>query len=264
MSERFYKLPQSLAGSPDIPPAAKIVFAAVADMIGNNGYCWPGVRQLGRKCGILPKTVCRAIETLEAKGYLMIERRSSGRSNIYRIGQSVPQNGTVKHDAPVVKRAEKGNGGVPQRGTEACPKWEHNQTDQLNQSAEAAVPPTNNGFTLAPVVLESKAPTNGCSKFVALWLDRYRLRTGRDFPASGKGQLAGTLKNMLSDTGPDDLMQFIDRWFGASRKDYGIGLFKAKVAGADSELVTREGSDYNDPLALHMGRLVAQQAGGAR
>ena len=135
----------------------------------------------------------------------------------------------------------------------AVPGAGNHQDTKNRKKSKKGVPPHTDG----------KAGGDGaCGRLVALWVSSYGQKVGRNFPASGRGQLAGTLKARLKGTPEADLTAFIERWFAAQRKDYGIALFKAKAEGGDAELVGRSDAqgDYNDPISLWNGRLLAQEA----
>ena len=85
MSEKFYKLLADLAARKDLTSASKVLWAVLADRMGDNGYCWPGVRTLVEDTGLDVKTVLRATKELEDAGRLKVERRGSGRVNFYHL-----------------------------------------------------------------------------------------------------------------------------------------------------------------------------------
>ena len=68
--------------------AMKAVLHAINDKYGNNAEAWPSQSTIGRDAGIGRRTVCRAIEALEARSILICELRKSARGttcNHYRI-----------------------------------------------------------------------------------------------------------------------------------------------------------------------------------
>jgi DNA-binding MarR family transcriptional regulator len=85
---RFVKLPWHVLARSDLSPAAKLLYAAIMDRIGENGEAWPGVRRLASDCGLSPATVVAAIRRLETVGLLAVEHVSGnpgGRTNHYRL-----------------------------------------------------------------------------------------------------------------------------------------------------------------------------------
>jgi len=83
--EQFYKMPKKIMVRPDLPPAAKLVYAVIRSYIGTNGHCWAGVRRLAQDTGLGKVTVIRAIKTLEEEGLLVAVRRGNGKVNHYQL-----------------------------------------------------------------------------------------------------------------------------------------------------------------------------------
>lgn len=54
----------------ELPDSEKIVLLALADAANDEGYCWPGMKSLARKCSKGERTVQGCIQSLEAKGHL--------------------------------------------------------------------------------------------------------------------------------------------------------------------------------------------------
>ncbi len=106
-------------------------------------------------------------------------------------------------------------------------------------SGEAKPPPLGgDALQLAP--LEPKPDAKAArGRLVALWCRGHKAQTGQAYPASGKGRLAGSLARLLGDFGEEATAAAIGRWFGADRRDFGIGLFEARLKGADAELTGR-------------------------
>jgi DNA-binding transcriptional ArsR family regulator len=135
MNERFYKLPVEIAGRRDLTSAGKVVWAALTDRMGKNGFCWPGMRTVAKDTGLGLRTVERVIKKLEDAGLLKVERRGNGQVNHYRLLRA---EGVAKMTTPAKQeRGQNDHTGVAKMATEAWPKWPHNQTkepDQLNQT----------------------------------------------------------------------------------------------------------------------------------
>jgi DNA-binding MarR family transcriptional regulator len=74
MQEGHYvKLSLDILETPELTPAAKLIFAAIANRVGDNGECWPGQRQLAKDCGLGLKAANRAISELVAMGKIVRE-----------------------------------------------------------------------------------------------------------------------------------------------------------------------------------------------
>ena len=127
---KFYKLGRTLAARRDLRPTDKLIMAVLADRIGGNGTCWPGLRSLARDTGLRIATVHGSLTRLELVGDIVIIRQGSGKTNHYKvIDKSVTETGTPKS-----KCYGNRNSGVTKTVTEALRKPEQNQTDQLNKT----------------------------------------------------------------------------------------------------------------------------------
>ena len=135
MSWSFYKLPCAIAGRRDLTAADKVVCAVLAYRIGNNGYCWPGIRTLAKDTGLNVSTIIVSVRRLEDKGLLLVQRRGSGRSNQYRlvVGESA---GAVQALGKS-KRSENPNSGDGESQAQAHAKGNHNEIDQFNQTSDS-------------------------------------------------------------------------------------------------------------------------------
>lgn len=131
MSSQFYKLPVELAARRDLTAASKILWAMLADRIGDNGFCWPGVRKIAGDVGQDVSAVLRGIQKLESAGLLQVERQRSGRANHYRL-----TNKSAGETQALAKRerSQSANSGAGETHTEALAKRQHNQTDPLSQT----------------------------------------------------------------------------------------------------------------------------------
>ncbi len=103
MTGTFYKLPKTLAARRDLSPIDKLIYAVIADRIGANDHCWPGVRRLAADVGCHRATVSQAVGRLEAAGLVTVEHGCLGRTNRYRLvsgetaGSAVPSGRHRRH-----------------------------------------------------------------------------------------------------------------------------------------------------------------------
>jgi len=87
-ADGYVRVPTAILNRRDLTPADKLVFAVVADRIGENGRCWPGVRRLAADCGLGTGTAAAAVKRLEAAGLIHREPgRGQGTTN-YRLARS--------------------------------------------------------------------------------------------------------------------------------------------------------------------------------
>ena len=67
----------------------KITFAMLLSYIWHNESCFPGQERLADDIGAGVRSVNRFIKGLEAKGFLTIQRRGLGKTNIYTLRYTV-------------------------------------------------------------------------------------------------------------------------------------------------------------------------------
>ena len=58
----------------------KVILLALADRSNDDGECWPGISSLSEKCSIPRRTLIRAINELQDKGYLSVIHRAGNGS----------------------------------------------------------------------------------------------------------------------------------------------------------------------------------------
>lgn len=66
----------------------RLVLLALADSANDEGFCWPSLETIAKKCNINRRFVIRLIEQLEEKGLIERERRTKDglyTSNMYRV-----------------------------------------------------------------------------------------------------------------------------------------------------------------------------------
>jgi hypothetical protein len=118
----------------------------------------------------------------------------------------------------------------------------HSSSDSSSDSNEgAAAPPASEDKRFSPAASDDTAKAGGreTAKLVGLWVTKFERRTGERFAQSGRGRLAGTIKNLLASFSPDVLAAAIPRWFVVNRASFGIGLFKACLEDGDADLTGR-------------------------
>ena len=238
------------------------VYLALADLTRGyqKGRDVVSLSQIAERAGGLSRPhVSRALGVLSEKG-LYGQADAPGQDVVrWVVWPPPPVPATGNTPAPV---PDVGNTTVAGTGNRTVPgavpgTGKHQDTKKRKKEKKgAAAPPQGD-----PPKLKHLTKGDGaCGRLVALWVDSFPQRVGRDFPASGKGRLAGTLKAMLAGTSDADLAAAIERWFAPRRKDYGIALFKGKVEGGDAELTGRNrGGFEEDPIALYNGRKLAAE-----
>ena len=70
-------------------PSQRLILLALADHANDEGFCWPGIRKVARKCAIAEATTLRYLKDLEVDGWIeRLKRRApDGRqmTTLYRL-----------------------------------------------------------------------------------------------------------------------------------------------------------------------------------
>ena len=82
----------------ELPPLTKLVLMAIADHCDDEGYAWPGIRGIAKKCGVAHRTVQRQVEDLQDKGILKVEPRQRPDGSSSSNGYTVVLNGTIRYE----------------------------------------------------------------------------------------------------------------------------------------------------------------------
>ncbi len=85
----FTQIPNILLNTPDLTANAKIVYAKLLSYAWNNGRVFPGQERMAEEIGSSQPTIARAIAELEQQGWLEIQRRGQGKTNIYILKHTV-------------------------------------------------------------------------------------------------------------------------------------------------------------------------------
>ena len=205
MYRAWCKVPYAVINDPMLMPTAKLVYAAIAYRVGSNGCCWPGMRRLASDTRLHVNSIVRAVEELETAGWLMVERRGKGQSNLYRLRE--PDIKTVlKMQTPEQKRHQGSDRGVRRMSTDAPPESAHNKIkiDKLNTSAAAAQ---------CKAAADETIEIDQSSKEFLDWFSQtYRQRNGCDYMALTAKE-AKLLKDLLDKIGSEQLKQAATNMF---------------------------------------------------
>lgn len=138
MTELFYKLPQDLTARKDLTRTAKVLYAVLVDKMGHKGMCWHGQRTLAKLIGSAREAVAEAIIALESAGLIVVERKTRGCTQHYRLPS---KSGGETQPLSESKLGGEWQGKPTRGGRETQPqvaeKPNHNQKDQLNQTNKA-------------------------------------------------------------------------------------------------------------------------------
>lgn len=64
-----------------------VVLAVILAHVDSEGEAWPGMKRICERARVSKRTAIRAVQNLEAHGYLTAER-ALGKSNYYRINEA--------------------------------------------------------------------------------------------------------------------------------------------------------------------------------
>jgi hypothetical protein len=85
----FTQVPNFLLNDPNLSFAAKVVYSKLLSYAWHNDRVFPGQDTLAEEIGTSQPTVARSINELEQAGWLEIQRRGQGKTNIYVLRHTV-------------------------------------------------------------------------------------------------------------------------------------------------------------------------------
>ena len=85
----FTQVPNHLLNSRELTFGAKVVYAKLLSYAWHNDRVFPGQERMAEAIGSKKSTVNKAIKELEEKGWLAIERRGQGKTNVYTLCHTV-------------------------------------------------------------------------------------------------------------------------------------------------------------------------------
>jgi predicted transcriptional regulator len=85
----FTQVPNCLLNTPKLSFAAKVVYAKLLSYAWNNNPVFPGQETMAREVGSKKSTINKAVKELEEQGWLGIERRGQGKTNVYTLFHTV-------------------------------------------------------------------------------------------------------------------------------------------------------------------------------
>ena len=80
----------------ELPPLTKLVLMAIADHCDDEGYAWPGIKGIAKKCGVAHSTVQRHVQSLEEQGILNVKPRQRPDGSSSSNGYTVIMDGTIR------------------------------------------------------------------------------------------------------------------------------------------------------------------------
>ena len=91
VADGFTQVPNFVLKNKNLTVGENITFAMFLSYAWNNQSCFPGQERLATDIGAGVRSVNRFIKGLEKKGFLTIQRRGLGKTNIYTLRYQVKQ-----------------------------------------------------------------------------------------------------------------------------------------------------------------------------
>ena len=79
----FTQVPTFLLNDPEVSANAKIVYAKLLSYAWSNDRVFPGQETMAGDIGLSQPSIARAVQELQRKEWLQIERRGQGKTNVY-------------------------------------------------------------------------------------------------------------------------------------------------------------------------------------
>ena len=127
----------------ELPPLTKLVLMAIADHCDDEGYAWPGIKGISKKCGVAHRTVQRQVEELQAKGILNVEARQRPDGSSSSNGYTVVMDGTKEEG--VAESHPPMSGMTPPHGTDDTPLTVIEPSDETTTTTTHEKVLLNNG-----------------------------------------------------------------------------------------------------------------------
>jgi DNA-binding MarR family transcriptional regulator len=85
----FTQVPNLLLNTKDLSAVAKLVYAKLLSYAWHNNRVFPGQETMAEDIGSSRSTINRGIQELEARGWLQIQRRGQGKTNVYVLTHTI-------------------------------------------------------------------------------------------------------------------------------------------------------------------------------
>jgi DNA-binding MarR family transcriptional regulator len=89
----FTQIPNFVLKNAELSSNAKVAYALLLSYAWNNDRVFPGQDRMAKDMGLSRPTATKAIGELERVGYLDIQRRGQGLTNVYVLRHTVKQKG---------------------------------------------------------------------------------------------------------------------------------------------------------------------------
>ncbi len=89
----FTQVPNMVLNNKELSFGAKVVYAKLLSYAWNNNLVFPGQETMAEEIGTSRPTVTRSIEELVKVGFLEVQRRGQGQTNLYTLHHTVDKKG---------------------------------------------------------------------------------------------------------------------------------------------------------------------------
>ena len=93
-AEGFTAVPNFILKNKNLTVGEKMTFAMFLSYTWHNNSCFPGQDKLAEDIGVTRRSINTFVKGLEKKGFLTIQRRGLGKTNIYTLRYRVQQKST--------------------------------------------------------------------------------------------------------------------------------------------------------------------------
>jgi biotin operon repressor len=91
VADGFTQVPNFILKNKNLTIGEKMTFAMFLSYTWHNDNCFPGQERLADDIGVTRRSVNTFVKGLEKKGFLTIQRRGLGKTNIYTVRYRVQQ-----------------------------------------------------------------------------------------------------------------------------------------------------------------------------
>jgi predicted transcriptional regulator len=92
----FTQVPNCLINNKELSVSAKLVYAKLLSYAWNNNAVYPGQEAMGEEIGITRPTINKSLAELVEIGYVEVQRRGQGLTNVYILRHTVKVKGNSK------------------------------------------------------------------------------------------------------------------------------------------------------------------------
>ncbi|SRR5258706_1199996 len=85
----FTQIPNCVLNDPKVSLSAKVIYAKLLSYAWHEHLVFPGQERMAQEVGAGKRTIVRAVAELEKVGYLQVQRRGQGRTNIYTLHYTI-------------------------------------------------------------------------------------------------------------------------------------------------------------------------------